>query len=150
MNGFSNSPRQGLGTVGYILDSTILPDPTVPVAINRFAPLGQSDDLLTRAAFWCFYSALLEEQKGPYSVPATCVQARNDGHTLQAVTQELSIRDAVLIQKHDLEELERGYAQYMLKRELAVTYTALIWAIMCTLLIGLTVGVLLHDFLQAA
>jgi len=82
-----------------------LPDPTIPVPFEKFAHLKNSDDMLHRAAFWALYAAWQADNngRGPADIP---IEARHDGHQLHAISQQLAIRDSVLITKHDLDLLE--------------------------------------------
>jgi hypothetical protein len=92
-------------SVSDIIGVTMLPDPTVPVPFEKFAALKDSDDMLVRAAFWCFYAAWQNDKAVTTAPVAISVEARNDGHQLRAVTQQLAIRDSVLITRHDLAAL---------------------------------------------
>jgi hypothetical protein len=90
-----------LTSVSDIIDSTMLPDPTIPIPFEKFAVLKDSDDMLTRAAFWCFMAAWDLDKQGKSAPAGLAVEARHDGHQLRAITQELAIRDAVLITRRD-------------------------------------------------
>jgi hypothetical protein len=98
--------QHSLTSVSDIIDTTMLPDPTIPIPLEKFAVLQDSDDMLVRAAFWCFLSAWLNDhEQGENKRPLVSVAARHDGHQLRAITQQLAIRDAVLITRHDLAAL---------------------------------------------
>jgi hypothetical protein len=89
--------------VSDIMDSTMLPDPTIPVPFEKFAALKDSPDILVRASFWCFYAAWLMSHRDASQVSvALGVEARHDGHQLSVITHELAIRDAVLVPRHDM------------------------------------------------
>lgn len=135
-------PEHPYTTTSTIIENAMLPDPTIPVPFEKFAAHAQSDDMLQRAIFWCFYAAWLEEKQQSPTV-ATAVQARNDGHLLRMVTHELHIRDCVLMQKHDVEELERVYTNYQEEHEPSLRYTIVGWLIVLTLVIGVLIGMVL-------
>lgn len=97
---------QRLTSVSDIIAVTTLPDPTVPVPFERFASLKDSQDMLVRASFWCFLAAWNIEHSGPQHDRALAVEARHDGHTIRAITNELAIRDAVIITQRDLNVLQ--------------------------------------------
>lgn len=88
-----------------------LPNPTTTVPFEKFGSLNNSDDLIDRAAFWCFYAAMLvdkaesDEHKHKVNTIPVAVQARQDGHILNGVARQLHIRDCVLIANHDLATL---------------------------------------------
>jgi hypothetical protein len=97
--------QHSLTSVSDIIDTTMLPDPTIPIPLEKFASLQDSDDMLVRASFWCLYAAWVNDKAdAPNTVLA--VEARHDGHQLRAITQQLAIRDAVLITRHDLAILQ--------------------------------------------
>lgn len=122
-------------TVSELLGSTDLPDPTVYVPFEKFAPLKESPDMLVRAAFWAFHAAwLMQDSTAPQPL---AVEARHDGHQLRAITQHLAIRDAAIITRHDLELLQAPHAPYL------VTYGALFWTMGISLLLGVLIGALL-------
>jgi hypothetical protein len=98
--------QHSLTSVSDIIDTTMLPDPTIPIPFEKFAALKDSDDMLMRAAFWCFYAAWQNDKAVTTAPVAISVEARHDGHQLRAVTQQLAIRDAVLITRHDLNVLQ--------------------------------------------
>lgn len=99
--------QHSLTSVSDIIDTTMLPDPTIPIPLEKFASLQDSDDMLVRASFWCFLSAWLNDHvQGEDVRPTVSVAARHDGYQLRAITQQLAIRDAVLITRHDLNLLQ--------------------------------------------
>jgi hypothetical protein len=97
-------------TVQEVLNVQDLPDPTVPVPYERFAPLKDDGDLLHHAAFWSFYAAWqidLTTQHEPGSTASTlAVEARHDGHSFLALAGELHLRDALLVRRDHLEAME--------------------------------------------
>jgi hypothetical protein len=95
-------------TVQEVLDAKDLPDPTVPVPYERFAPLKDSDDMLHHAAFWSFYAAWAAWHADPNTEGdiALQVEARHDGHSFLALAGELHLRDALLVRRDHLEALE--------------------------------------------
>lgn len=116
-----------------IVGSIDLPNPTTPIPFERFAALGDSDDMLQRAAFWAFYAAWLSEKSAEApSQQQTAVLARHDGHQLQAICHQLALRDCVMIQQQDLDRLTEGAT-----RSQHLHVTTAIWLAMA---IGALVG----------
>lgn len=120
-------------TVDDLLGESVMPSPVTPVPFEKFAHLKESEDMLQRAAFWAFYAAWQQDSNGvgPADIP---VEARHDGHTLQMISQQLHLRDCVLMRRDHLEAMQQrleaqGGAQ---------------WA-MCSFLMcaGIVVGVLI-------
>lgn len=96
--------------LSHLVGDLDLPNPSTPVPFERFAHLKNSDDMLHRAAFWAFYAAWIQDYLSDHhdlqNGAALGVEARNDAHQLHAITQQLALRDCVLITQHDLSLLE--------------------------------------------
>lgn len=99
-----------------LIDDMDLPNPATPIPPKKFEVLAGSDDLMDRSAFWCFYAAFLVDKANTDTNTDGCehthavstpmaVQARQDGHIMNGISRQLSIRDCVLIQRHDLSSL---------------------------------------------
>lgn len=133
-------------SVQDILHSVDLPNPTTPVPFERFAALKDSNDIMVRAAFWCFYAAWVNDHRERENAGGTEVwshhigiEARHDGHSLNAVAQQCALRDAVLVQRAELHRLQtQPHSPYL------VTYSALWWSIGFALVMGLLIGWLAH------
>lgn len=120
-----------------VISQLDLPNPTIPVPFEKFAALGDSEDLLQRAAFWTFYAAWLSDKHDQR--PETAVQARNDAHTIHRVTQEMALRDCVMMRRDDLARLEHEAEEGQRR-----THSVMLWIwIACAFVCGLVLGVIL-------
>jgi hypothetical protein len=94
----------GLESVGELVKHLDLPNPTTPVPFEKFAHLKDSDDIWNKAAFWAFYAAWLHDQQTTHTNTVS-VEARNDAHIFNVLSQNLHIRDCVLVRKDELTHL---------------------------------------------
>lgn len=101
--------ESGRTSVDELLQDVDLPNPVTRVPFEKFSSLYQNDDMLVRAAFWCFYAAWLADARGKDTPASHAVEARHDGHMLRAITQELSVRDMVLIRRDHLTLYRAAY-----------------------------------------
>lgn len=128
---------QQFTSVSDIVNSTTLPDPTVPVPFEKFSSLKDSDDMLVRASFWCFMAAWDLDKQGKRMPAGLSVEARHDGHQLRAITNELAIRDAVLITRRDLSVLQDVADDARHRVSGAITWLWLALAFMCGVVVTL-------------
>jgi hypothetical protein len=125
-------------SVSDIIGVTMMPDPTIPVPFEKFAALKDSDDMLERAAFWCFYAAWQNDHvQGEDKRPLVSVAARHDGHQLRAITQQLAIRDAVLVTRRDLGVLQQEAKDNMHRMSEAIGWLWLALAFLAGVLVTL-------------
>lgn len=102
-----------------------LPNPTIPVPFERFAQLGNSDDMLMRAAFWIYYAAWMSDKHD--TRPETAVQARHDAYILHAIAKQLTLRDCVMVRNDDLLALQQEAQGTDLRTR---GHGVLLWALM--------------------
>lgn len=124
-------------SVREMLADADMPDPTIPIPFERFASL-KNGDMLNRAAFWSFYAAWAIEQQQTGETSATlATEARHDGQCFSVLSQQLWIRDALLVRREHLARLEASH-------QAVGGYPG--WLTL-TLLLGIALGMLAHALL---
>lgn len=92
--------------------------------------------MLQRAAFWAFYVAWQMDTSGVAGENAATltVEARHDGYTFHAISQQLHIRDCVLIR---LNELDTLYARANRRADIGISTLG------CMMAVGAVLGFLM-------